>query len=185
MTVSNDRILQRDCEATVIPAGDKVHIPKGTKVVITHRLGGNFTLVCDWGMFRIASKDADALGEKTPEEFLQQEEKKLAHVGAPDESAIWDQLKSVYDPEIPVNIVDLGLVYSMDLKEEPKDYYTAYISITLTSPGCGMGPAIAEDVKTKVLTVPGVQNAEVEIVWDPAWNQTMISEAGKMQLGLI
>lgn len=185
MSVSNERVLKRDCEATVIPAGDRVHIPKGTKAVITHRLGGNFTITCDWGMFRIAGKDADALGEKTPEEASKQAEAAIAHEGPPDEAAIWDQLKSVYDPEIPVNIVDLGLVYSMDLREEPEGHYTAYVSMTLTSPGCGMGPAIAEDAKTRMMTVPGVHNAEVEIVWDPAWNQEMISEEGKMQLGLI
>lgn len=185
MSVSNERVLKRDCEATVIPAGDKVHVPKGTKAVITHRLGGNFTIICDWGMFRIAGKDADALGEKIPDEASKHEESPILHEGPPDEAAIWAQLKSVYDPEIPVNIVDLGLVYSMDLKEEPENHYTAHVSMTLTSPGCGMGPAIAEDAKTRILTVPGVHNAEVEIVWDPAWNQAMISEEGKMQLGLI
>lgn len=185
MVSSNERILQRDCEATVIPAGDKVHIPSGTKAIITHRLGGNFTITCDWGMFRIAGKDADALGEEIPQELSQMSNEKAIHEGPPNESAIWEQLKSVYDPEIPVNIVDLGLVYSMDLKEEPESYYTALVAMTLTAPGCGMGPAIAEDAKTRILTVPGVDNAQVEIVWDPAWNQAMISEEGKMQLGLI
>lgn len=185
MSTSNERVLKRDCEATVIPSGDKVHVPKNTRVIITHRLGGNFTITCDWGLFRIAGKDADALGEKIPDEISQQTPKIPTSEGPPDESAIWDQLKSVYDPEIPVNIVDLGLVYSMDLKEEPKGHFTAHVSMTLTSPGCGMGPAIAEDAKTRIMTVPGVGGAEVEIVWDPAWNQSMISEEGKMQLGLI
>lgn len=184
MATSNERILKRDCEATVIPAGDKVHIPSGTKAVITHRLGGNFTITCDWGMFRIAGKDADALGEEVPEE-LSNLGVPTTHEGPPDEAAIWAQLKSVYDPEIPVNIVDLGLVYSMDLKEEPEGFYTAHVSMTLTAPGCGMGPAIAEDAKSRIQTVPGVSNAQVEIVWDPPWNQAMISEEGKMQLGLI
>lgn len=184
MTTTSERILKRDCEATTIPSGDKVHLPSGTKAIITHRLGGNFTITCDWGMFRIAGKDADALNEEIPQEISQKPKDQDIH-GPPDETAIWTQLKSVYDPEIPVNIVDLGLVYSMDLKEDPKDYYTAFIAMTLTSPGCGMGPAIAEDAKTRILTVPGVDNAQVEIIWDPPWNQAMISEEGKMQLGLI
>lgn len=184
MTASNERILTRDCEATMIPAGDKIHLPANTKVIITHRLGGNFTVTSEWGMFRIAGKDADALDESIPN-IISSNASDVPHEGPPDEAAIWTQLKSVFDPEIPVNIVDLGLIYSLDIKEDPKNNYTIYISMTLTAPGCGMGPAIAEDAKTRVLTVPGVSNAEVEIVWSPPWNQSMISEEGKMQLGLI
>ena len=108
--------------------------------------------------------------------------------GAPDPAAIWDQLKRVYDPEIPVNIVDLGLVYSMDVEQTPEvtpPTYRVNVAMTLTAPGCGMGPAIAEDAKTKILLVPGVAAADVRITWEPAWNQSMISEEGKMKLGLI
>lgn len=184
MTTSNERILTRDCEATMIPAGDKIHLPANTKFVITHRLGGNFTITSDWGMFRIAGKDADALNETIPE-ISTSAPSEIPHEGPPDQSAIWDQLKSVFDPEIPVNIVDLGLIYSLDIKENPENHYSVYVAMTLTAPGCGMGPAIAEDAKTRILTVPGVNNAEVEIVWTPPWNQSMISEEGKMQLGLI
>jgi probable FeS assembly SUF system protein SufT len=105
--------------------------------------------------------------------------------GAPDTAALWDQLKTVFDPEIPVNIVDLGLVYSLDVEKKEDGAHKVLVAMTLTAPGCGMGPVIAEDAKGKILLVPGVSDAEVRITWDPAWNQSMISEEGKMQLGLI
>jgi metal-sulfur cluster biosynthetic enzyme len=104
---------------------------------------------------------------------------------APNPEAIWEQLKKVFDPEIPVNIVDLGLVYSMEVEQTPAEGYRVNVSMTLTAPGCGMGPAIAEDARSKVLLVPGVGSADVRLVWEPAWNQSMISEEGKMRLGLV
>ena len=108
------------------------------------------------------------------------------HDGPPDEDAIWEALRSVFDPEIPVNIVDLGLIYSMDVTEpEEGGGYKVGVQMTLTAPGCGMGPAIAEDARSRVVTVPGVSEAQVDIVWDPPWHQDMISEAGKMELGLL
>lgn len=184
MVSSNHKKITRNVEATVIPSGDRATIPQGIEVTITHRLGGNFTITCDWGMFRIAGKDADALDESIPESVV-----KLQHLsdnpdGPPNESVVWEQLKSVYDPEIPVNIVDLGLIYSMEVIENaPK--YKVLVNMTLTAPGCGMGPAIAADAKNKLLEIPGINDAEVEIVWDPPWTQDMISTEGKMQLGLI
>lgn len=183
MSSASDRVLLRECEVTIVPSGDKVRLPKDTAVTITHRLGDNFTVTSSLGMFRIAGKDADALGEEVKSVTSAQEAGD--HSGPPSEEAIWEQLKTVYDPEIPVNIVDLGLVYSMDVKEEEGNRYTLNIAITLTAPGCGMGPAIAADAKERVLSVPGVADAAVEIVWDPPWTQDMISEEGKMQLGLI
>lgn len=182
MSASSDRILQRECEVTIVPSGDKVKLPKDTKVTITHRLGGNFTVTSSLGMFRIAGKDADAIGETPTSQNIVKNE---IHSGPPNEEEIWKQLKTVYDPEIPVNIVDLGLVYSTDIKEIEKDKYSVNISITLTAPGCGMGPAIAADAEERILNVPGVSEAKAEIVWDPPWTQDMISEEGKMQLGLI
>ncbi|GHC04103.1 putative Fe-S cluster assembly protein SufT [Cerasicoccus arenae] len=185
MSANNQRTLTRDVEATVIPAGDKINLPIGTKVDITHRLGGNFTVVCDYGMFRILGTDADALGEEKPEAVAKGDSANgETHEGPPGEDAIWDALKSVYDPEIPVNIVDLGLVYSMDIMSEENEHHVA-VQMTLTAPGCGMGPAIAEDAKGRVESVPGVKSAQVDIVWDPPWTQDMISEEGKMELGLI
>ena len=183
-TKSSHRTVVRDVPGTVVPSGDQATIPKGTAVTITHRLGGNFTVTCEWGMFRIAGKDADAIGEAIPEVVAKLASLSEGHEGAPDEGLMWDQLKTVYDPEIPVSIVDLGLVYSMDVAEED-GLYKALVCMTLTAPGCGMGPAIAADAKDKLMMVPGVSDALVELVWDPPWSQEMISEEGKMELGLI
>ena len=179
----NNRTLTREVQATVIPAGDTINLPAGTQVDITHRLGGNFTVVCDYGMFRVLGIDADALGEAVPEPA--QSTPVEAHEGPPEEQALWEALKTVFDPEIPVNIVDLGLVYSLKTEQPEDNQYTVKVDMTLTAPGCGMGPAIAEDAKGRIETVPGVTSASVDIVWDPPWNQEMISEEGKMQLGLI
>lgn len=194
--VSNDRILVRDVEATVVPSGDAALLPAGTKVNITHRLGGNFTVVCDIGMFRILGKNADALGEtvesaseiqlgETTEFGSFGTAEHTGHTGEPDKEAIWAALKSVYDPEIPVDIVNLGLIYKMEVLPLGNDRYSAQVAMTLTAPGCGMGPVIAEDTRNRLLTVPGVHEARVEIIFEPPWTQDMISEEGKMELGLI
>ncbi len=181
--MQNDRTLSRDVIATQIPSGDKHPLTAGSKVFIHQVLGGSYTVQTDTGLYRIDGKDADALGEKVVEQKI--EAATLAN-GAPDPDAVWEQLKKVYDPEIPVNIVDLGLVYSMDVSKLDADQgYKVDVAMTLTAPGCGMGPAIAEDAKTKILLLPGVSMADVRITWEPAWNQSMISEEGKMKLGLI
>jgi probable FeS assembly SUF system protein SufT len=178
---NRERTLSRDVVVTQIPSGDRQTLPAGTRVFLHQTLGGSYTVQSDFGLFRIDGKDGDAIGEAVADHSV--EAATLAD-GAPDPAAIWDQLRKVFDPEIPVNIVDLGLVYSMDV--EPKDgAYKVNVAMTLTAPGCGMGPAIAEDAKGKVLLVPGVGEADVRITWDPPWNQSMISEAGKMKLGLI
>jgi probable FeS assembly SUF system protein SufT len=182
MTKDKDRTLSRDVTATQIPSGDKTPLPAGTKVMIHQTLGGSYTVQTDFGLFRIDNKDADALGEQVLDHGVQAA---TLTDGAPDPEAIWDQLKRVYDPEIPVNIVDLGLVYSMDVEAKTEGGYKVQVAMTLTAPGCGMGPAIAEDAKGKILLVPGVSDADVRITWDPPWNQQMISEEGKMKLGLI
>jgi len=179
--MNKERTLSRDVAATQIPSGERLLLPAGTKVQITQTLGGSYTVMIDFGLARIDSRDADALGEKAVDEVRQAAP---TPDGAPDPDLVWDQLKKVYDPEIPVNIVDLGLVYSMDV-EKLEAGYRVNVSMTLTAPGCGMGPAIAEDARGKILLVPGVTSADVRLVWDPAWNQSMISEEGKMRLGLI
>ena len=182
---NRDRILSREVIATQIPSGDKATLHAGTTVMIHQTLGGSYTVQTDFGLFRLDGKDADAIGEKAVDHSVHAA---TLDGGAPDPAAIWEQLKRVYDPEIPVNIVDLGLVYSMDVEETPDVTPPAYrvnVAMTLTAPGCGMGPAIAEDAKTKILLVPGVTAADVRITWEPAWNQSMISEEGKMKLGLI
>ena len=183
MSNNKERILTRNVEAVQIPAGDKTTLPAGARVFITQTLGGSYTVMTDTSLVRIEGKDADALGEKVVDSTVASST--LAD-GAPDPAAVWDQLKKVFDPEIPVNIVDLGLVYSMDVaKTDDNQGFKVDVAMTLTAPGCGMGPAIAEDAKNKILLVPGVSTAEVRITWEPAWNQQMISEDGKMQLGLI
>jgi probable FeS assembly SUF system protein SufT len=183
MSNNKERILTRDVDAVQIPAGNKIVLPAGANVKITHTLGGCYTVLTDTSIARIEGKDADALGEKVVD--IPVESPTLAD-GAPDPEAVWAQLKKVFDPEIPVNIVDLGLVYSMDIsKTDEGQGYRVDVAMTLTAPGCGMGPAIAEDAKNKVLLVPGVTTAEVRITWEPPWNQQMISEEGKMQLGLV
>ena len=180
--MSKERTLSHDVIATQIPSGAPLTLKAGTKVHVTQTLGGSYTVLIDFGLARIDGKDADALGEQAA---AQPAPAPAAATSAPDPEAVWDQLKKVYDPEIPVNIVDLGLVYSMDIEKPEAGGYHINVSMTLTAPGCGMGPAIAEDARTKVMAVPGVGSADVRLVWEPPWNQSMISEEGKMRLGLV
>ena len=182
MSASKERTLSREVPATQIPSGEKQLLATGTKLFIHQTLGGSYTVQTDFGLFRIDGKDGDALGEQVIDTAVKAE--KLAD-GSPDPEAVWAQLRHVFDPEIPVNIVDLGLVYSMDIEQKETEGYKVSVAMTLTAPGCGMGPAIAEDAKTKILLVPGVDEADVRITWEPPWNQSMISEEGKMKLGLI
>jgi probable FeS assembly SUF system protein SufT len=190
--------LKREVVAAGIPSGSSALLPAGTKVRILNRLGGNFTIESDYGMFRINGSEADALGETPPPPGSAPAGNTDAygstgaaehpgHSGPPDEAAVWEQLKTVFDPEIPVNIVDLGLVYSLTVSplENESGKYKAVVAMTLTAPGCGMGPVIAEDARNRILTVPGVHEARVEIVWEPPWTSEMISEEGKMELGLV
>ena len=186
--MNRERTLSREVTATQIPSGDKQTLPARSRVFIHQTLGGSYTVQTDFGLYRIDGADADALGEEVQDTAVQAP---TLDGGSPDPEAIWAQLRQVFDPEIPVNIVDLGLVYSMDIEQiapqppEAQPGYRVNVAMTLTAPGCGMGPAIAEDAKSKILLVPGVTDADVRITWDPPWNQQMISEEGKMKLGLI
>ena len=182
MTANRDRILTREVTATQIPSGVKQTLFKGDSVFIHQVLGGSYTVQTPTGLFRLDGKDADAIGETVTEHTVTTAT--LAD-GAPDPEAIWSQLRLVFDPEIPVNIVDLGLVYTMDVAKLDEGGFKVDVAMTLTAPGCGMGPAIAEDAKGKILLVPGVTTSDVRITWEPPWNQSMISEEGKMKLGLI
>jgi len=175
--------LSREVSAIQIPSGDTLILPAGTPVFITQRLGGTFTVATSQGLARISSTDADALGVDAVEEKKKSEDA-IRLKDAPLEEQVWGQLKSVYDPEIPVDIVNLGLVYDCSIEEEEGRKVVA-VKMTLTAPGCGMGPAIAADAQAKIMTIDGVDEARVELVWDPAWNQEMISEEGKMKLGMI
>ena len=177
------KILTRDVEASVVPVGTKVTLQKGEQAHITQSLGGTYTVIVNGNMFRIESKDADALGLEVsaapaataPAGPLTQEEL---------EKKVWESLKTCYDPEIPVNIVDLGLIYDCHLTPIGADNYKAEVKMTLTAPGCGMGPVIAEDARQKIAALPQVARAKVHIVWDPIWNPRMISDAGRKSLGL-
>lgn len=175
-------ILTRDVIATLIPHGEEFTLGSGEKVTITHRLGGNFTVMTLQGMYRIAARDADALGE---ENCNASKSSNNSDAKPASEDEIRENLKTVFDPEIPVNVVDLGLIYRVEIENLTDRGRVAFVDLTLTAPGCGMGPVIADDVKGKVMELPGIDEAEVEIVWDPPWTQDLISEEGKMELGLL
>jgi probable FeS assembly SUF system protein SufT len=172
--------LKRDCAAVQIPAGHAVTLPAGTSVDITQTLGGTYTVHVGGGLFRIASHDADALGI----EANSQPKPAGAISGEVTEDQIWEALKTCYDPEIPVNIVDLGLVYSMQLERRSTGGSAVQVKMTLTAPGCGMGGVIAGDAQQKLLQLPGVEEAQVDIVWEPQWHHSMITEQGKKILGI-
>lgn len=176
-----DRVeLLRECEAVRIPAGDQTALEKGLEVFITQSLGGTFTVQVPayGGLFRIAGKDADALG-KTPADAGA-----IDNAGGDLEAMVWERLKTCYDPEIPVNIVDLGLVYGMELTPQGDGAARVDVKMTLTAQGCGMGASIAFDAREKLLGIPGVVEANVDLVWDPPWNPQMISPEGRERLGL-
>ena len=174
--------LERDVEASVVPSGTRVTLQKGESAVITQSLGGTFTVVVNGNMFRIDGKDADALGREPVESPAEAAGK--AESPEDLEQQVWNQMKTCFDPEIPVNIVDLGLVY--DTIVEPIDGGGSRVAVkmTLTAPGCGMGPTIAADAQGKILQLGGVEEADVEVVWDPPWHQSMITEEGRKVLGL-
>jgi probable FeS assembly SUF system protein SufT len=176
--------LTRDVEAAIVPVGTKVTLLKGETAHITQSLGGSYTVVVNGNMFRIDGRDADALGREATAEpaALTQGPRTLEQV----ESEAWAQMKTCYDPEIPVNIVDLGLIYDCHVTPLPEaNRYQVDIKMTLTAPGCGMGPVLQQDVSNKLLSIEEVDEANVELVWDPQWNQGMMTEAAKLQLGLL
>jgi probable FeS assembly SUF system protein SufT len=174
-------VVQRDVKAVAIPAGAEVNLKLGSVGYITQALGGSFTVYIDGNLFRIAGHDADAIGKtsaKPPE----------VPPGASDEdikNIIWNQLKTCYDPEIPVNIVDLGLVYECEVSKNEDATRTVDIKMTLTAPGCGMGEVLVQDVRDKVHIIPTVAQANVELVFDPPWNQTMMSDEARLQTGMM
>lgn len=173
--------LTRDCDAIQVPSGTIITLPAGTEVKITQVLGGNFTVITLEGfMAQIMGKDADALGRDVPPEA------KTPDVsGKPLEELVWGQLKTCYDPEIPVNIVDLGLVYDMKIQPLEQGGNRVDVKMTLTAPGCGMGQALTMQAQSKILGIPGVKEADVELVWDPPWDRNKLSDAAKLQLGMM
>ena len=170
----------REIEAREIPSGTKLMIPEGTPLAITQSLGGSYTVMTPYGsMARVDGKDADAIGQEAVAE------QEAAAGGKTTEELAWDQLRTCYDPEIPVNIVDLGLVYSCVLSPRPEGGQKIDVKFTLTAPGCGMGDVLREDIKGKLLTVPGIQEADIQVVFDPPWSLQMMSDAAKLQLGMM
>jgi len=172
--------LERDCEAIQIPSGDKVMLTQGTGVRITQSLGGSFTVITDYGvMVRIAEKDADALGKEV------QNRLDPAQSNLPIGERVWNELKTCFDPEIPVNIVDLGLVYGCDVKDLSDGGKRVEVRFTLTAPGCGMGDVLKSDMESKLKCLPDIKEVDVQVVLEPAWDQSMMSEAARLQLGMM
>ena len=170
--------LARDCEATRIPSGGSVVLPAGTRVTIAQTLGGHFTVATEDGaLLRIADKDADALGASAAAAPAPMVE------GPFEEERVWEQLRTVFDPEIPVNLVDLGLIYHCQAVPLAEGGHRVEIAMSMTAPGCGMGDVLKEDVRRKVQAVPGVREVQVEVVWDPPWDASRMSDAARLQLG--
>jgi probable FeS assembly SUF system protein SufT len=181
MTTREPRTLSRDVEVAAIPYGDKITLTSGTTVYITQALGGSYTAMTDHGyLVRVEGTDAAAIGEE-PTKALTAEDV----AGRSTEEVAWDQLKSVFDPEIPVNIVDLGLVYECQVEKLEDGKEKIRVRFTLTAPGCGMGDFLREDVRSKLLTIPGIGEADVEVVLDPPWDHSMMSDGARLQLGLM
>lgn len=173
--------LARDVDAVIIPAGQSVKLREGTAGFITQALGGSFTVYVEGNLFRISGTDADALGKEPvlppsiPDDATDQD----------IEQVIWAQLKTCYDPEIPVNIVDLGLIYRCDIESRPDGSRSVSVDMTLTAPGCGMGEILVQDAQDKISIIPTIDSVDVELVFDPPWNQTMMSEEARLQTGMM
>ena len=169
--------LLRDVDAYMIPSGEEVKLLAGNLVKITQALGGNYTVIMNGNMVQITSENADALGIELNEQTTAEPKGDL-------EQQIWDQLKTCYDPEIPVNIVELGLIYDLKINDLG-DEKEVIIKMTLTAPGCGMGPVIADEVDRKINGLEGVKKVAVELVWEPMWNRDMMSEEAQLELGMM
>lgn len=174
-------VTKRDCEGIVVPVGTPFTIPKDSLVYITQAMGGSFTVYFEGNLLRIAGTDADALGKEPvapphlPEDATDAE----------FEALVWAQLQTIFDPEIPINIVDLGLIYECTITPSAAAGRDVFVRMTVTAPGCGMGEILVQDVKEKIEIIPTVHEARVELVFDPPWNQSMMSEAAQLQTGMI
>ena len=173
--------FERDCDVVLVPQGDKVVLPAGSVGYITQALGGSFTVFVEGNLFRLAGNDADAIGKEPPEPLQLPE-------GATDsdvEALAWRQLRTCFDPEIPINVVDLGLIYQCDVVPADDGSRRIDVRMTLTAPGCGMGEVLVEDVRGKLELIPTVSEADVELVFDPPWSQNMMSEAARLETGML
>ena len=174
-------VVQRDVKAVIVPAGVEVNLKAGQSGFITQALGGSFTLYIEGNLFRIAGDDADAIGKQVtklpqlPPNATEDDVREL----------VWDQLRTCYDPEIPINVVDLGLIYSCQVAQADDGTRKVDIQMTLTAPGCGMGDVLVADVKEKLDVIPTVSASNVELVFDPPWDKSMMSEAARLQTGML
>lgn len=173
--------FERDCDVVMIPVGDTVTIPAGTVGYITQSLGGSFTVFVDGNLFRVAGVDADAIGKEPVQPPSLPENASDTDV----EKLLWDQLKTCYDPEIPVNIVDLGLIYECEMVEAGGGEREVFVKMTLTAPGCGMGDILVEDVRSKLELVPTVKRVVVDLTFDPPWNHSMMSDVARLETGMM
>lgn len=173
--------FERDCAAVLVPQGEKVTLPAGSVGYITQALGGSFTVFVEGNLFRLAGEDADAIGKESPEAIEVSENAGDDEI----EKLVWEQLRTCFDPEIPVNIVELGLVYTVELGRRDDGERKVDVRMTLTAPACGMGDILVDDVRSKVERVPTIVEADVELVFDPPWNQSMMSEAAKLETGML
>jgi probable FeS assembly SUF system protein SufT len=173
-------LVKRDIDVITVPFGSRMKLPSGSQVRLTQAAGGSYTVVTDLGiMCRVDAQDADAIGATPPET------ESTSDVNAPyDERKVWQQLQTIYDPEIPINVVDLGLIYGVQSTPLPDGGHRVEIKMTMTAPGCGMGDVLKQDVERKTSTVPGVKEVQVEIVFDPPWSLEKISETARLQLGI-
>ncbi|MGH8462045.1 MAG: putative Fe-S cluster assembly protein SufT [Stenotrophobium sp.] len=172
--------LTRDVIGVLIPAGTRVELPEGAHANITQALGGSFTVLVEGHLFRIDGADADAIGKERVEAPKVSENASNTEL----EAAVWAQLKTCYDPEIPINIVELGLVYECRVETQDNGERTAVVRMTLTAPGCGMGDILVNDIKTKIAQLPAIAESDVQLVFDPPWTQEMMSEAARLQTGM-
>ncbi|PJK00647.1 putative Fe-S cluster assembly protein SufT [Lysobacteraceae bacterium NML91-0213] len=172
--------FERDCAAVLVPQGEEVTLPAGSSGYITQALGGSYTVFVEGNLFRIAGRDADAIGKEPPEPLELPD-------GADDaavEQLVWKQLRTCFDPEIPINVVDLGLVYEAIVHPADDGKRTVEVRMTLTAPGCGMGDILVDDVRSKLEMIPTISEADVELVFDPPWNRSMMSEAARLETGM-
>jgi probable FeS assembly SUF system protein SufT len=181
MKIQDIAIVRHEVEATLVPHGQKVTLVPGTEVLVTQALGGSFTLNVNGNLVCLDGKDAAAIGKEPIKSPL---DGRVTSGDKVDEAVLWSQLKTCYDPEIPVNIVDLGLIYDLTVSHMKTDGYHVGVQMTLTAPGCGMGPVLAQDVEQKLLAVPNVNKVDVVLVFDPPWNSDRMSEAAKLELGM-
>ena len=193
MRTHEEITVKRDVDAIQIPFGDKIVIPAGSTVTLTQSLGGSYTVSTDFGyLARVDGKDADALGkeplptalEQSPTDATAEVEVGAATTPEELEKQVWDQLRTVFDPEIPANVVDLGLVYGVTVQPLAEGGHSVSVIMTLTAPGCGMGDILKADAENRVYDLPGVKEAIVDMVTEPPWDPSLMSEAARLELGI-